>query len=300
MSKFSRFLRRITKFSTGQQFKTERQLLAGKSVAAKTNHPSILFFTIHKAASSYVNDTLCKIATASSFLPADFGRYSFQNTSEKLKLTDQYFQANGIYYGALREPIDISPAKKVKTVVQVRDPRDAITSKYFSFIYSHRLPNHEDRRKAFEKRRQELSQQGIDEYARGTGTPILETLMSYSDSFLASEDVLTVHYEDMVTDFSSWLDEIVDYLELPKTHRLQKAIYDIKAEANFEVEKEDIHKHKRQVTPGDHARKLQPETIRQLNQEFAPYFKKLAETDNLPKTYAFPDLTYKATTSDAA
>ena len=47
----------------------------------------------------------------------------------------------------------------------------------------------------------------------------------------------------------------------------QTTVSQIINEANFDVE-EDIYSHKRQVTPGDHKRKLLPETIDRLNSEF--------------------------------
>ena len=39
--------------------------------------------------------------------------------------------------------------------------------------------------------------------------------------------------------------------------------------------KEDAWSHKRKITPGDHREKLQPETIRQLDQIFAPVLDRL-------------------------
>jgi hypothetical protein len=50
-------------------------------------------------------------------------------------------------------------------------------------------------------------------------------------------------------------------------------IAQIKAGADFKVSSEDIYKHKRQVTPGDHKRKLKPETIDILNQKTAEVLK---------------------------
>ncbi len=41
------------------------------------------------------------------------------------------------------------------------------------------------------------------------------------------------------------------------------------------AEKEDVWSHKRKVTPGDHREKLQPETIRRLDQIFAPVLDRL-------------------------
>lgn len=45
--------------------------------------------------------------------------------------------------------------------------------------------------------------------------------------------------------------------------------------ADFQVEDEDVYRHKRQVMPGDHTRKLLPETIAALNEQFANILKTL-------------------------
>jgi hypothetical protein len=69
-------------------------------------------------------------------------------------------------------------------------------------------------------------------------------------------------YEDMVGDFSAWLDRLIGFLELDLGREF---IEGLKAGAEFKVSKEDVYKHKRQVTPGDHRRKLKPATIEILN-----------------------------------
>jgi hypothetical protein len=38
----------------------------------------------------------------------------------------------------------------------------------------------------------------------------------------------------------------------------------------FDVEQEDVFSHKRQVQPGDHRRKLKPETIEEITEMFRP------------------------------
>ena len=75
----------------------------------------------------------------------------------------------------------------------------------------------------------------------------------------------------MVINFESWLDALIQGLELNVSSQL---VDRIKREANFTFDREDIYSHKRQVTPGDHKRKLKPETIEILNDRFA----KISET----------------------
>jgi hypothetical protein len=289
MNKLKRMLNRLTGRVVEQET-NERRILNAQKVRLRNMHQSVLFFTIHKAASTYVSQTLRDILTAARYQHIDLATYSFRHMEKKLEMRDEYFHPFGLYYGALREPVQISAAKRFKTIVQVRDPRDVITSFYFSFVYSHRAPDHPERRKQFEARRRELAERGIDAYAMNLETPTLRTLTNYAENFFTRPDVLVVHYEDMVCNFPSWIDRIMNYIDLPQTRRLDKAIAAVKEIASFDVEKEDVFSHKRQVTPGDHLRKLQPETIQKLNQAFAPYFQAMAETNNFPKAYSLPDL----------
>ena len=70
----------------------------------------------------------------------------------------------------------------------------------------------------------------------------------------------------MVTDFPVWLDKIISYLKLENYEQVRGQLL---SEADFTVKKEDKFSHKRSVQPGDHRRKLQPETIANLNEEYA-------------------------------
>jgi hypothetical protein len=54
----------------------------------------------------------------------------------------------------------------------------------------------------------------------------------------------------------------------PSLEKLHAQLYN-KHKDEFTVDQEDIYSNKRQVTPGDHRRKLKPETIEHLNQVFA-------------------------------
>ena len=66
----------------------------------------------------------------------------------------------------------------------------------------------------------------------------------------------------MVSDFPSWLSKLTTFLDLNLDDETLESILKT---AIFEVDKEDKKAGKRQVTPGDHKRKLKAETIRALN-----------------------------------
>jgi hypothetical protein len=75
----------------------------------------------------------------------------------------------------------------------------------------------------------------------------------------------------MVDDFPAWFDDLVEYCDLESSHPLKEVILREADEARHT--KEDIYRHRRQVTPGDHKRKLQPETIAILNSTFSDILK---------------------------
>ena len=94
----------------------------------------------------------------------------------------------------------------------------------------------------------------------------LEKYQDYIHHLYGKLNVVFLTYEEMVMNFESWLDALIQGLELNVSPQI---VDRIKREANFSVDREDIHSHKRQVQPGDHKRKLKPETIEILNDRFA-------------------------------
>ncbi len=78
----------------------------------------------------------------------------------------------------------------------------------------------------------------------------------------------------MVLSFPSWLEKITSAFDLtdPKETRTVVAARHANSIAAGEG---DVWSHKRKVTPGDHREKLQSETIRQLDEIFAPVLEKL-------------------------
>ncbi len=66
------------------------------------------------------------------------------------------------------------------------------------------------------------------------------------------------------TNFKSYLKKMLDWCGLSQ-HFRPMSHFD-----RFKPPKEDIYAHKRQVSPGDHKRKLSEPTINQLTRKFKP------------------------------
>jgi hypothetical protein len=109
--------------------------------------------------------------------------------------------------------------------------------------------------------------QTVDEFviSKTNDNPrFLNMYYQYHKELIGKSNVLFLKYEDMVENFDSWLDQLIGFLsiEIPR-----EFVDQIKAETSFKVSREDISRHRRQVIPGDHKRKLKPETIEFLNKK---------------------------------
>ena len=248
-----------------RMFAAERQLTQGVSLST-SQHPSILFFTHPKCASRYVRGILERLAIAEGMQAIDFDAYvtvdppplEFDPYKPEGSLA-KAFQPNGYCYGAIGSYRPIPNIDQYRVVLNLRDPRDVLTSLYYSTAYSHAVISPK-----LLRRRKEAQGLSVDEFVLANIEEALNIYTRYCNTLL-NMDVLFLKYEQMVSDFEGWLSQLVAYVGL---ERHQAVVQSILAEANFIVAEEDKYAQRRQVTPGDHRRKLQPETIETLNQRF--------------------------------
>lgn len=233
---------------------------------------SIFCATMHKAGSSIADRILTDICQAKG-LKAD--RISLQLPQSPLTEPELFIAyqdsmvGEGIYYGVARGPYvkDMPVIYDLKTIIQVRDPRDCLTSAYFSFRESHVEPTDPEKRKAFLERRRKLQDLDIDQYARSQAGSYKTRMRVLKNIAESHDDVLVLTYEDMVTQTESWLGRIAEFVGQPITQDLRMAL---DTKINFAPPKEDTAQHKRQVSPGDHLRKLTPGTIATITEQLAP------------------------------
>jgi hypothetical protein len=243
----------------------------------------VLIYTVHKAASSFLHRLAVRVSTY-------FGMYHYAINRDNHK----QFQAKswkGVIesedacgcFGPIRlgaaEPCVPDLLERYSIVAHMRDPRDVLTSLFFSHTYSHN-------RGLFDPgdaTREEWEKKGIDRYVLERCAPFKKRYATFCSHLSGRQNVLVLKYEDLVTDYGGWLEKFLtafsDWADQdPKERRgrvnvrsLEAAhgIFYEKFHREFQAVKEDIYSHRRQLTPGDHVRKLRPDTIKQLNGVFA-------------------------------
>jgi len=253
------------------KFRVEKALLAG-SHKTKSTHPSILHFSLNKAATQTVKKLLIKCGRRCGLTPALLHDYAFQHSMPYLdqlnrKQMEEYvhlFKPEGYLYSVFGGMIEGIPSiNKFKVVLVVRDPRDILVSNYYSIAYSHAIPSGE-KKDSLLSRREEALASNLDEFVLKQAGQLLSSFEKYEDRLFA--DHPTVHiarYEDMVSDFPKWLDTLLSacFLPIPETMRSEL----IRSHESNRPRSEDVKKHLRKGMPGEHREKLQSGTIEKLN-----------------------------------
>jgi len=247
------------------RFRNERMMMEGVDVA-KSRHRSIIFFTAHKCASVYISRILKALSEDAKMTHIDFSLYFYFTDPSKRELFSNpaflknAFKKRGYYYGPYREFHNIPDMDEYAVLLVLRDPRDVLTSQYYSIAYSHPITN----RKLLLRRR-EAQQMTVDEYVLRARHRVRRVYETYCSELLGRPNVLFLKYEDMVADFEPWLRRAAEHVGLDGNELLLRRII---GEADFEVKGDDVYSHKRKVKQGDHRRQLKRETIEILNVEF--------------------------------
>lgn len=274
-----------------------RQALIAGRLRPPTDHPSMLFFTVHKAASSFAACLLQRIAAANGICSIDFDNYLFTGavnqsdsqfprvrpllakvftqdhldpTPEEEALLRDLFLTRGCLYAAIRRPTllhCLPRLDKFRAILLLRDPRDCLTSLFFSVAYSHRPPGDEKKQPAFFEYRDQVREMGIDRFVLGHGPEWSARYQKFCAALNTHDNVHLLTYEQLVLDFPGWIDRVLEIWGVDVNNQVRGKLM---RRGRFDVEKEDVNSHKRQVQPGDHRRKLKPQTIEELTSMFRP------------------------------
>ena len=184
----------------------------------------------------------------------------------ELRKSSVSFEPQGYAYGSFRYlPWPLPTFASGRTVMLVRDPRDALTSLYFSVAYSHRPPGSAQGDKLlrkFEARRADARAGSIDAFVLREAPGHLRTIEKTMTNLPAHR---LYRYEDVIFDKLEWTHDLLDYLKLDVPARLVEAVV---ARNDILPNDEMPLEHIRRVTPGDHRAKLQPQTMATLNALF--------------------------------
>ena len=240
-------------------------------LAFQGSFPECYAFSMHKAGSSLMHamiNQVCHLANIAGFSIPDtlFMEGIFENVWGNDERILDLIGSGRIYYGfrhlpkvLLNESVHL---RKKKSVLLIRDPRDALVSQYFSYggkNISHRLPD--KNKDVFLEKAQNTSHMDIDQYVLTVAAGYRNKLKIYKDN-LNFDNVLLFKYEDIYFDKRKFLEDIFNHFGIAVESTL---LDEVAARHDVRPEVEDVAKHIRKGTPGDHVDKLRPETINKLN-----------------------------------
>lgn len=230
-------------------------------------------FSVHKAGSSLMNGMLEAVAKLAGLPSTNVPDTMFNQGLVEYQWGEDerlipIFQARCVHFGFRAYPSILShPAIRLqerKSVLLLRDPRDALVSQYYSWgaQLSHAVPaNNQDK---FFERVRVTGPVEIDDYVI-KNAPVLKAKMDRYRTALTGPNVRVFHYEDVFFDKYSFITDIFSHFGIAVEDALLR---DVAQQFDVRPEKEDPSKHIRRGFPGDHLNKLQPETIRSLDALF--------------------------------
>jgi hypothetical protein len=171
------------------------------------------------------------------------------------------FRPEGFCYGPFRAYCPIPNPDRYRCLVILRDPRDVLTSHYYSVAFSHTVIT-----KALSEARKRALAMTIDDHVLHYLPVIKQRYQEYVEHLLGREHVLYLKYEDMITDFPGWLRQLMDSCGFQADSQTMDSLI---LEMAGTPSTEDKYSHRRQGHPGDYMRKLKPDTIATLNKELS-------------------------------
>jgi len=257
---------------------------------------SVLIYTVHKAASMFLHRLGTDLARRMELDFYSINNKSCQDDIKKSSWKSFIENTSGpSCFGPIRAgenialPVFPDNIEQYSIILHLRDPRDVLTSAYYSHVYNHKITK---RFKPSDEQRKEWEEQGVDEFVIHRIERVKNEYEELCACLLGKDNVVLLKYEQMVTDYGTWLEGFLsafsDFEPKQKaglrlalganTHeKIYTSLYKKHKDDFLPAKKaEDVYSHKRQVTPGDYARKLDNSTIDTLNNEFASILTSLA------------------------
>lgn len=227
------------------------------AIRSGNEHPTTVFLSVHKGASTFLADDLAPAMTRvfRGLEHVPFHALVLRGRpAEELALPPVGVVTTRVYpmhYDDLVErPVPAAGRFADKKLVMLRrDPRDVACSYYYSWAYSHQPPPGSERREKFFARRKALLElgppEGIFEYS---ARPAIRQFLTTIEFLERYPQTLLTTYETLVTDFPAWLDAVAEHLGWSQEER-ERVGRGLEREV-APPPREDPYRHKRRVTPG--------------------------------------------------
>ena len=246
-------------------------------IAEGSTSPTFLF-GVRKSGSSIMNSMLHAVASFNDVNYVDVaGRWFEHGQAVRAWQNDPglgILLHPGNVYGGFRDaPVGLKKHPLIvdgKSILMVRDPRDALTSEYFSNAFSHSIPEDGVTREQMQSLRDDALHSSIREYVMKLAPGLLDTLRKYHD-FLDLPGIRLYRYEQAIMDKRWFLRDVAQHFGWKIDDRQLDLIM---GWADIIPESEVPSQFIRRVVPGDHKEKLDQATIDWLDETFADELKR--------------------------
>jgi hypothetical protein len=247
----------------------------------RNEHPSIIHFSLDKAATQYTKSILKRCASQAGMVPVSIQDYAFATdfpylhelSAAKMAHYSHIFKPKGYLYSVFGGMVEgIAELEKYIIVLMLRDPRDVLVSEFFSTAYSHVAPYGPSAKyEEFISQRRTAQSMTIDEYVTADSERLYEILRRYKLLLIDKHpNIYITTYEEMLADFQHWLIGLSGWCQLPITTELRETL--LQQNERLRPKDEDVRRHLRKGQAGDYKEKLKKETIDYLNRKFASIF----------------------------
>jgi len=238
---------------------------------------SVILFTTHKCASMFMETLFTIISKGSEYKVVDYASIIY-GLGDKVDIGSPYedylsanyynlYKTKGEIYAPQRRALDFPGRTRFKHIFFLRDPRDVLVSAYYSFGYTHSTPTNTEHIAKFEKSRNKIKEQGIDDYAlEQVETWIKPLYEDYQKLRESADNYLYLQYDLFKDNTTSFIQKIGNYLDIQIDDTTISKLIEI-AQPTQTVENQSSHK--RSGKSRQFVEKLTPETVGLLNEKLA-------------------------------
>jgi hypothetical protein len=251
--------------------------------AGRADIRSVVVMALAKSGSVLLENVVREMATEIGITPyspdADLWERGIPLQEAPTEI-ESVFHESGYCFGVFRlEPksYTVPILETNRSVLQIRDPRDILVSLYYSLTKSHPRPPTESKLSSFfDKSREQALESTIDEYALDRSRWVKDRFDDVN-SLLKYPLCRVFRYEDIIFEKIRWTNELARHFGWNELG--SRYLKDLATKHDIRPKVEQPDAHIRSVTPGDHRRKLRPETIQTLNETFAPILEQFGYDD---------------------
>jgi hypothetical protein len=246
----------------------------------------VFSFSMAKAGSTLLYNMLSKLAPSADLTYFSIEDYLFSHNISPVNrpgFIGDIIKPQGYCYGGFRQfpAFRVKGLNKAKVTFLVRDPRDMVTSLYFSLLNSHKIPKEDALAKRDEApagaaermldMRKKLQNTDVNVFARQALRSYTRIFEGYvAQGFAWRPNVAIYRYEDVIFAKEDWVRDICEWYGWdidPVRQRQVAAMFDERPTEERPLQ------HVRQVTPGNYRAHLTEATSAAIEDALSEYMR---------------------------